>query len=361
MASRAQVRASRALTWMGVLVGTALGGVVPLSFPLLDLVYYQPTDPPVFVPVMIWPLAPVKLAIGLLFGPVAGLITGVASQIMTLVLAGYDLAETWNWVVAGALGGFFAGWLPGHLPGSWRPSGDHRLAGAAITGVFVTTIAYLPVVFDPLLRAGATWPFALGEYATIVIPTSILAALTLPLVLAAGLRWRLHPAIQLSQPTSAARPGWRPFAIAFAVAVAAPLAPLYVPSNVRVIGQVSAAAGPAAAPAPGATGSSDREVSVSLGDPPGIDPSCAAEGAAHSPPVWAAVHVTLYNETGAPIGVSWLDYDGHRDEEHAIDAGGPLFGEWGAGHLFVLTGPGSSCLMVFKVLGTSPISIHLRS
>lgn len=67
MADRVQRRASRALTWMAVMFGSALGGFPSLSFPLLDLAYYLPPDPPAILPVMIWPLVPVRFAVGLLF------------------------------------------------------------------------------------------------------------------------------------------------------------------------------------------------------------------------------------------------------------------------------------------------------
>jgi MFS family permease len=361
MAGRVRRRASRALTWMAVIFGTALGALPPLAFPLLDLAYYLPADPPAILPVMIWPLVPVRFAVGLLFGPLAGFVTGVATQVLVLGLGGFDLTVTWNWVIAGALGGWIVGWLPGHLPTAWRPSGRRRLAGAGISGLVASLIGYVPIVLDPLLRPDVSPAFALAEYGTIAVPNSILVALTLPLVLAAGLWLRLHPAIHISEPAPAARPSWRPFAMAFALAVAVPLIPLYLPSNIQVIGQASAAAVPAAAPAPDTSGSSDRVVSLSLGDPPAIDPSCDVEGDVHSPPVWVAVQVRLYNETGTSVGVSWLDYSGHRDENHAILADGPLEGVWGAGHLFVLTGPDGGCLMIMKVLGTTPVAIHLRS
>jgi hypothetical protein len=361
MTSRVQLRASRAITWSAVVIGTVVSSIVPLSFPFLDLTYSQATNPPVILPVMIWPLAPVKFAVGLLFGPLAGLVTGVASQVLTILVAGVDLSSTWNWVLAGALGGFIAGWLPRRLPGPWRPAGDRRLAGAAITGLVAALVGFVPIALDPLLRSEVTWAFALGEYITTVVPLAILAALILPIVLVAGLRFHLHPGIPIAGPVPAARPSWRPFAVALALAIALPLAPLYLPSNVRVIGEVSAAAGPAAAPAPGASGRGDRVVSVSLGDPPAIDRSCDAERTQHSPPVWLAVRVTLLNETGRSVGVSWLDYDGRRDERQPIEADGPLYGEWSSGHLFVLSGPDGACLMVFKVLGTTPITIHLRS
>ena len=360
MASRVQLRASRALTWSAVLIGTVVSSIVPLSFPLLDLTYSQPADPPVILPVMIWPLAPVKFAVGLLFGPLAGLVTGLASQVLTILVSDVDPVSTWNWVLAGALGGFLAGWLPRHLPGSWHASGERRLAGAAITGLVATLLGFVPIALDPLLRADVTPAFALGEYVTTVVPLAILAALVLPLVFAAGVRFHLVPA-HPSESVAAARPSWRPFAVALALAIVLPLAPLYLPSNVRVIGEVSAAAGPAAAPEPGASGRADRVVSVSLGDPPAIDRSCDAEGTLHSPSVWLAVHVTLLNETGRAVGVSWLDYDGRRDERQAIEADGPLYGEWSSGHLFVLSGPDGACLMVFKVLGTTPITIRLTS
>jgi len=359
MAGRAQGQAARMVTVLGILAGTALS-LVPISFPLLDLTYIQPTDPPVIIPVMIWPLAPVKFAVGLLFGPVAGLIAGLASQVLSMAFDGMDLTQTWNWILAAGLGGFIAGWLPRHLPSSWRPSGQRRLAGAAMTGVLATTIGFLPIFLDPLLRPGVTGTFALGEYVTVVGPTSILAALTLALVLAAGLRLGVHTAIRLPSPAPAARPGWQPFAMAFALAVAVPLAPLYVSPNVRLIGPVGSTGGPAAAPDPSALGSADREVSVSLGDPPTTDGSCESEGKVHSTAVWTAVEVTLYNETGTHVGVAWLDYEGHRDENVAIPPG-PLYGTWGAGHLFMFTGPDGGCLMIFKVLGTAPITIHLRS
>jgi hypothetical protein len=346
-----------------VVIGTALGSLVPMSFPLLDLTYSQPTDPPVILPVMIWPLAPIKLAVGLLFGPVAGVVAGLASQVLVLVLGGFDLSTTWTWVLAGGLGGWIAGWLPPRLPTSLRPTGTRRYAGASFTGLVAAAVGFIPILLDPLVRADVTWPLALGEYLTIVVPTAILAALTLPLVLGAGLKLHLHAWTRRSEPVSAARPSWRPFALAYALAVAVVLAPLYLPSSVRVIGQVSATGGPVAAPAPARGGSDapDRSVTLSIGRPPAIDRSCGAEGGLHSPPVWAAVEVTLYNETGTAVGVSWLDYDGHRDQNQAIDADGPLTGHWSAGHPFVLTGPDGACLMIFKVLGTAPITIHVRS
>jgi hypothetical protein len=345
-----------------VVAGTAVTSLVPLSFPFLDLTFSQPTNPPVILPVMIWPLAPVKLAVGLLFGPVAGVVTGVASQVLTLWIGGFDLGTTWTWVLAGGLGGWLAGWLPGRLPTSLRPSGMRRYAGASMTGLVATAVGFLPTLLDPLIRADVTGAFVVGEYLTIVVPAAILAGLTLPLVLAAGLRLQL-PLTRATEPVATARPGWRPFALAYALAVAVVLAPPYVPSSVRVIGQVSATGGPAAAPAPGpaAAGVEDRAVTLSIGRPPAIDRSCEAEGGVHSPPAWTAVEVTLYNETGMEVGVSWLDYDGHRDVNQAIEADGPLTGHWSAGHPFVLTGPDGACLLIFKVLGTAPISIHLRS
>jgi hypothetical protein len=346
-----------------VVAGTAVTSLVPLSFPFLDLTFSQPTNPPVILPVMIWPLAPVKLAVGLLFGPVAGVVTGVASQVLTLWIGGFDLGTTWTWVLAGGLGGWLAGWLPGRLPTSLRPTGTRRYAGASITGLVAAAVGFIPILLDALVRGDVTWPFAVGEYLTIVVPTAILAALTLPLLLAAALKLHLHSWTRLSEPVATARPTWRPFALAYVLAVAAALAPLYAPSSVRVIGQVSAAGGPAAAPAPaqGSSGLPDRSVTLSIGRPPRTDGSCGAEGGVHSSPMWAAVEVTLYNETGTAVGVSWLGYDGHRDQNQAIEADGPLVGHWSAGHPFVLTGPDGACLMIFKVLGTAPITIHVRS
>jgi hypothetical protein len=361
VAGRVQARASRSLTWIGVVFGTALGSLIPLSFPFLDLTYVQATDPPVILPVTIWPLAPVKLAVGLLFGPVAGLVTGLASQVATLALSGFDLTTTWTWVLAGGLCGWIAGWLPRRLPATVRPTGSRRYIGASITGLVAAALGFLPVLLDPLLRTEVTWPFALGEYLTIVVPTAILAALTLPLVLAVGLKLQLHPAIHASDPVPPARPTWRPFALVYVLAFAVLLTPLYLPSSVRALGQVSAAGGPAAAPAPGASGVRVRSIALSIGTPPAVDRSCEAESGLHSPPTWAAVDVTLYNDTDLALGVSWLDYTGHRDQRQEIEAGDPLIGHWSANHPFVLTGPDGACLMIFKVLGTAPINIHLSS
>ena len=361
MAGRAQVRASRSLTWVGAVAGTALASLVPLSFPLLDLTYSQPTDPPVILPVTIWPLAWVTPGVGLLFGPVAGLATGLASQVLTLSLAGFDLATTWTWALAGGLVGWLAGWLSRRLPTTFRSSGSGRYAGAAITGLLAASVGFIPTFLDPLLRADVTWPFVIGEYLTIVIPTAIVTALTLPLVLAAGLRLHLLPRPGPSETAAPARPTWHPFAVAYALTVVVVLAPLYLPSSVRVIGAASAAGGAAPAPGPGASGAPDRSVTLSIGTPPASDRSCDAEAGLHSPPVWAAVEVRLFNETGAAVGVSWLDYTGHRDQNQPIDAGDPLTGHWSANHPFVLTGPDGACLMIFKVLGTAPIDIHVRS
>lgn len=361
MAGRAQARASRSVTWMGTVVGTAIASLVPLSFPLLDVTYSQPTDPPVILPVTIWPLASVTYGVGLLFGPLPGLVTGVVSQMTTLALAGFDLSTTWTWVLAGGLGGALAGWISHRLPTSARPGGTRRYAGAALTGFLAASAGFIPIFLDPFVRPDVTWPFVVGEYLTIVIPTAIVTALTLPLILAAALRLHLRPGTGESEPIAAARPTWRPFAAAYALGIVVLLAPLYLPSSVRVIGATSAAGAPAAAPGPDATGAPDRTVILSIGTPPAPDRSCEAEAGLHSPPVWAAVEVTLYNETGTAVGLSWLDYTGHRDANQPIDAGDPLTGHWSANHPFVLTGPDGACLMIFKVLGTAPLTIHVRS
>ena len=347
---------------VAVLVGTGIGTIAPLSSPIPDLAYTVPSDPPAILPVMIWPLAPIPFIVALLFGPLAGLITGLGTQVLSLVLGGFDLTATWNWALAGGLGGFLAGWIPHRLPLVWQPSGRRRLAGAAVSGLVASLVGFLPVLLDPLARPGASWPLALGEYVTIVVPNSILDALVLPIVLALAIRLHVHPALDFTGQVVGSRPSWRPFALALALAAAVPLAQLYVPSNVRVVGQVSAEEGPAAAPGPGASAGNERVVSLSLGNPVAIDPSCEGEGKLRSEPVTSLVHVTLYNETGTPIGVSWLDFEGSRDEVHFVSADDPLDDYWGAaGHLFVLTGQDGGCLMIIKVLGTSPIVIHLQA
>jgi hypothetical protein len=361
VAGRAEARASRSLAWVGAVVGTAVASLVPLSFPLLDLTYSQPTDPPVILPVTVWPLAAVTYGVGLLFGPAAGLLTGAVSQILTLAQAGFDLTATWTWVLAGGLGGFLAGWLSRRLPIPLRSDGRGRYAGAAITGLLATTVGFVPIFLDPLIRADVTWPFVVGEYLTIVVPTAMVTALTLPLVLAVGLRLLPRVGIRPSEPVAPARPTWRPFALAYALGVLVVLAPLYLPSSVRVIGTASAAGAPAAAPGPAGSDAPDRSVTLSIGAPPAVDRSCLAEAGLHSPVVWAAVEVTIYNESGTAVGVSWLDYTGHRDVNQSIDAGDPVTGHWSANHPFVLTGADGGCLMIFKVLGTAPLTIHIRS
>jgi hypothetical protein len=191
----------------------------------------------------------------------------------------------------------------------------------------------------------------------------VLAGLTLPLALAIGLRLGVHPAIHVIEAGPAARPSWRPFAIAFALAVAVPLAPLYLAPNVRLIGPVGASSGPLAAPEPGAASAIGRTAAVSLADLRATDRSCEAEGQVRSPYAWSTIPVLLYNDTETPVAVTWLDYDGHRDEEVVVNAHaeGPLEMYVGAGHLFVLTGSDGSCLMVFKIVGVTPLAIHLRT
>lgn len=360
-ADRTEARANRAVMLAGVLIGVALSCLVTLSVPFFDLNATLPGDPPVAVPIYVWPFAPVKLAVGLLLGPIAGIVAGVVSQVFDQAVSGIDVATSWNWVLAGGFAGFLAGWLPRRLPGAWAPSGRRRLAGAAVIGVLATVIGFLPVFLDPFVRPGTTWAVALGEYVLVVVPMAILAALMLPLVLAAGLRSAIHPAIALRNPPAAARPGWRPFALVLALAVALPGAQLYLAPYVRVVGPAGAAAGPAAAPDPNAVGAGPRVASVAVGTPPAVDRSCDAEGSVRSPTLWTSVDMTVTNETGVPIGILWLDFDGKRDETVAIDAGEPVVFHAAPGHLFMVTGPDGGCLVIFKVRGTSPIEIHIRA
>jgi hypothetical protein len=360
MTGRAQTQAARVVAWMAVLIGTAIGALADASFPFFDLVYSVPADPPIVVPVTIYPLSPIKFVVGLLFGPLAGLVTGAATQLASLALAGMDVSQTWNWVVADAIGGFLAGWLPRRLPASWRRSGVRRFAGAAVVGVVATAVGYLPILLDPFTRPDVRPLFALGEYLTTAVPIAGLTALTLPLALAVGLRLHVESPIRPTEPPPRARPSWRPFALALSLAIAVPLVPLYFPSSVRLVGPAVGGSGPAAAPEPESVGGPRREAQVALGDPLVTDPSCSSEGQARSPYAWATVDFELYNHTGKSVGLTWLDYDGHRQGNVPISTS-PLSGQMGLGHVFMLVGADGGCLMIFKVVGTTPISIHLRS
>jgi hypothetical protein len=362
MAGRMQVRANRLAALLGVVAGTALVSFAGFSFSFFDLAFVQPGDPPIVVAVNIWPLEPVKFAVGLVFGPIAGAATGIASGLIGAAQGGQNPLTTWNWLLAAGLGGFVAGWLPRNLPSAWQSSGARRFAGAALTGVVATAVGYLPIFLDPFTRPDVQWVFAFGEYNTLIVPLAVLSALMLPLVLAAALRIHLHPAGSAGGAQGAARPSWRPFALALVVAILAPLVPLYLPSGVRVVGASHSASGPAAAPAPGAISAVVRDAYLSLGAPLTADRSCDAEGNVRSPYSWSIVEVTLRNETDTTIGLTWVNYDGKRDEVIPVDPGGdPGVGEWVTGHVFMLTGPDDACLMIFKVQGTTPITIHLRS
>jgi hypothetical protein len=173
--------------------------------------------------------------------------------------------------------------------------------------VVAAAVGFLPILLDPFTRPDVRPLFALGEYITVAIPIAVLAALTLPLALAIGSRFRFPSSVRPTEPPPRARPSWRPFAIALALAIAVPLVPLYFPSNIRLVGPVVGGSGPAAAPEPGDVGGPRRVAQVSLGDPLVRDPSCSSEGQVRSPYAWATIDFEVYNHTGKPVGLIWLD------------------------------------------------------
>jgi hypothetical protein len=346
-----------------ILAATLLTALLPVSFVVNRLIYAVPGDPPWIVAVTIWPLSPIRYAVGLLLGPVAGLAVGLGSQLLDVILLSSDVPSNLTWIAAGGLGGFLAGVFARMVPVGWR-AGSRRLIGAAVIGLAASLIAYLVVFLDVYVRPGGSLPLSVGQYLTLVLPNGIFAAAVLPLVVvvAEALPWtrRLMGGDPSSgeQPRPRARPSWPAFALLTVGIILLPALSLG-PTGARVVG-APAAAGPD--PAPGPTGGATvREAELVLGDETAIDASCLSEGDVRSEIGSTTLFdVDLLNDTGRELAISWLDYEGHRQGLDPVSSDGG-HGRWGAGHVFVLARPDGTCIVIFKVVGTTPIAIHLRS
>src|SRR5512143_3122744 len=78
------------------LAGTLLGGLPPIFFALPSLLVVVPGDAAAAIPVTIWPLTGMKVAVGMLVGPWAGLLAGLGSQVLSMALLRIDVSGLWT-------------------------------------------------------------------------------------------------------------------------------------------------------------------------------------------------------------------------------------------------------------------------
>jgi hypothetical protein len=70
--------------------------------------------------------------------------------------------------------------------------------------------------------------------------------------------------------------------------------------------------------------------------------------------------VDLVNDSGQDLELSWLDFQGKRVDQGPVPAGEREgHGVWGVGHVFLLAKPDGTCLVIFKIVGASPITLRL--
>jgi hypothetical protein len=345
------------------LVGTLLGALPPIFFTLTSQVVSVPGDAAAVTPITIWPLEGLKVAVGMLAGPVAGLVAGLGSQILTLALLRHDLLGTWTWIVAGGLAGLLGGLIPRWFPGPWQVHGPRRLATASIVGVVALILPFLLTLLDPVLRPGVSQPVAIGQLLSNLVPNALLAGIVVPLVVygvgAAGIDAHadLPPGERLPRPS----PGWRPFAVGLGVAVALLFGLSFVgSSNVRLVGAESAAvppAAPAAAPGPADAAAPARLAELAI--PASPDQSCENEADVRSEATYSMTTVTLQNDSGQELLLAWLDFEGHRAEPDIVGIGERGDGWWGVGHVFLLGRPDGTCLVIFKIVGAGTMTLRL--
>ena len=366
--SGAEIRAAERLGARGralliTLVGTLLGGLPPIFFTLTSQVVAVPGDAAAVTPITIWPFEGLKVAVGILAGPVAGLVAGLGGQILTLALLRQDLLGTWTWIVAGGIAGLLGGLIPRLFPAPWKVHGPRRLATASMVGVLALLVPFLLTLLDPVFRPGVSQPLAIAQFLANLVPNALLAGIVVPLVVygvgAAGIDAHadLPPGERLPRPS----PGWHPFAAGLGVAVALLFGLSYVgSSSVRLVGAESAA-GPPAAPA-AAPGPADATAAARLAElviPSSPDPSCENEPDVRSEATESITIVALQNDSGQDLLLAWLDFEGHRAQPNIVAAGERGEGSWGVGHTFLLGRPDGTCLVIFKIVGVSPITLRL--
>jgi hypothetical protein len=345
------------------LVGSLLGALPPIFFTLTSQVVAVPGDAAAVPQLTFWPLDGLRIAVGMLAGPVAGLVGGLASQTITLALLHNDLLATWMWIAAGGLAGLLGALIPRLFPRSWQVHGPRRLATASIVGFMGTLLPGVLAVLDQVLRLGASQPLAIAQFAANIVPNALLAAIVVPLVVygvgAAGIDAHadLAPGQRLPRPN----PGWRPFAAGLGVAVALLFGLSYVgSSSVRLVGAESAAV-PAVAPA-AAPGPADASAFTRLAElviPTSPDQSCANEPDVRSEATETITTVELQNDSGQELLLAWLDFQGQRVQQNIVAVGERGEGMWGVGHAFLLGRPDGTCLVIFKIVGVSPITLRL--
>lgn len=345
------------------LVGTLLGSLPPIFFTLTSQVVAVPGDAAAVAPITIWPLDGLKVAVGILAGPVAGLIAGLGSQILTLVLLRHDLPGAWTWIVAGGVAGLLGGLLARLFPGPWRVHGPRRLATASIVGVLALLLPFLLMLLDAVLRLGVSQPVAMAEFAARLVPTALVAGIVVPLVVygvgAAGIDAHadLPPGQRLPRPS----PGWRPFAVGLGAAAALLFGLSYLgDSGIRLVGAEAAAvppAAPAAAPGPAEGAAAARVAELVI--PKSPDASCENESDVRSEATQSITTVTLENLSGQKLQLVWLDFEGHRAEPDIVAVGERGDGRWGVGHVFLVGRPDGACLVIFKFVGAGPMTLRL--
>jgi len=226
--------------------------------------------------------------------------------------------------------------------------------------LFANALPFLITLFDPILRPGVSQEFAINLYLGIILPNGVLAALVVPLFVYAAERAGIHTDGRFLVESAPPRPqpSWVPFALALAVTAIAIGALTYAgSSDVRVVAAQSAAAAPAAAPGPADTSAFARTAELIVGASP--DTSCASETSARSEATDRMTEVTLLNNSGQELQLSWLDFQGKRVDQGPVPVGERGEGRWGVGHVFLLSRPDGTCLVIFKIVGASPVTLRL--
>jgi len=120
---------------------------------------------------------------GFVFGPMVGLIMGLAGNLAGDWLSGFDVSTAWPWSVANGLVGLLAGVGGAMLVGRATPS-RRRAYLAGIASVIATLVGFLFIWVELVTQPELGFDYILRhEYLPTVAVNSIVAAVATPLLI----------------------------------------------------------------------------------------------------------------------------------------------------------------------------------